>query len=223
MLKWSPSNLGVANAESEELTSIVLDGENLEENTKFYINFAEKKEAEEIERVAILDSKLRKEIFAALTVEKEAEIGAYQQNQNELYNSFADQMKEIVSENIKSLANGAVELAIAMAGQVLRTEVDVDKDTILRAIQPMLFKAETGADLVVTANPEDAEYLKSQTQFCEKLNIVKIIQDPRCERGGCTVKVDTEEWDLTIESKLTVLAETVRQTVQSAKNISEDE
>ncbi|MCP4145490.1 MAG: hypothetical protein GY752_09435 [bacterium] len=221
MLKWSPNNLGVAGEKPEELSSIVLDGTNLEENTEFHIDFAEKKAAEEKERIAILRSELGKEISANLTVEKEAEISAYQQNQSELYDDFADQMKKIVADNISSLASGAVELAIAMAGQVIRSEIEVDKDTILRAIQPLLFKAETGAKLVVTANPDDAEYLESQTQFCEKMNIVKIVSDPRCERGGCTVKADTEEWDLTIESKLTVLADTVRQTMQSSRSVPE--
>lgn len=223
MLKWSPDNLGVAGADPKELTSIVLDGNDLAVNSEFYTDFAEKQAAIEKENLAILRSELRKEISETLAVEKEAELSAYQQNQIELYNNFADQIRAAAKENISSLANGAVELAIAMAGQVLRCEIDIDKDTILRAIQPLLFKAETGAKLVVTANPEDAGYLESQKQFCEKLNIVKVISDPRCERGGCTVKADTEEWDLTIESKLTVLAETVRLTMQSANNIQEDE
>ncbi|MBT4292832.1 hypothetical protein HOD41_09095 [bacterium] len=222
MLKWSPKSLGVAGADPEELTSIVLDGNDLAANTEFYTDIAEKQAAIEKENLAILRSELRKEISETLAVEKEAEISAYQQNQIDLYNTLAEQIRASAKENISSLANGAVELAIAMAGQVMRREIDVDKDTILRAIQPLLFKAETGAKLVVTANPEDAAYLESQTQFCEKMNIVKVIADPRCERGGCTVKADTEEWDLTIESKLTVLADTVRLAMQSTEDIQED-
>jgi len=222
MLKWSPKSLGVAGADPEELTSIVLDGNDLAANTEFYTDYAEKQAAIEKENLAILRSELRKEISETLAVEKEAEISAYQQNQIDLYNTLAEQIRASAKENISSLANGAVELAIAMAGQVMRREIDVDKDTILRAIQPLLFKAETGAKLVVTANPEDAAYLESQTQFCEELNIVKVISDPRCERGGCTVKADTEEWDLTIESKLTVLADTVRLAMQSTEDIQED-
>ncbi len=222
MLKWSPNSLGVAGADPEELTSIVLDGNDLAGNTEFCADFAEKQAAIEKENLAILRSELRKEISETLAVEKEAEISAYQQNQIDLYNTLAEQIRASAKENISSLANGAVELAIAMAGQVMRREIDVDKDTILRAIQPLLFKAETGAKLVVTANPEDAAYLESQTQFCEKMNIIKVISDPRCERGGCTVKADTEEWDLTIESKLTVLADTVRLAMQSADDTQED-
>lgn len=223
MLKWSPNNLGTACADPEELISFVLDGEQLSDNRKFHIDFAEDKAAEEKERIAILRSELKKEISSTLAVEKEAELSVYQQNQTELYNDLAEQIRESTKENISSLANGAVELAIAMAGQVLRKEIESDKDTILRAIQPLLFKAATGAELIVTANPDDAEFLKTQQQFCEDLNIVKIVPDPRCELGGCTVKADAEEWDLTIESKLAVLADTVRQTMQSSNNVPEED
>jgi hypothetical protein len=214
--KWSPNQLGTSSTVSDNIAAFVLDGKEFGKTPEFTSDQSEAESRIDEAVIIQMRTEMEKEITDRLTVEKEAEICIYQQKQNELYGNIETELKSTINSKINSLSEGAAELAIAMAGQVLRREINADKKTIINSIKPLLYKAESGAELTLSVNPVDAEFLKTQSQFCSEMNIVRVISDPRIEAGGCTAKTDVQEWDLTIESRLEVLAETVRETMQTS-------
>ncbi|HOX26440.1 MAG TPA: FliH/SctL family protein [Candidatus Krumholzibacteria bacterium] len=120
---------------------------------------------------------------------------------------FAEGVRREIKDKLDDLVRHAADLAVAMATKVVRREVAVDPEVLVRALETVLYKAEAGATLSVTVHPDDARWLAAASELRERLRVGEIKEDRRLARGGCLVKADDLEWDATVERQLAVLGE----------------
>jgi flagellar biosynthesis/type III secretory pathway protein FliH len=137
------------------------------------------------------------------TERQAAEAAAQDQWQREL----ADGLRREIEDALATLANQTVTMATLMATKLVRREVAADPEVLVRTLETVLYKAEAGSSLSITAHPEDATWLEAAPELCERLRIREIKADRRLERGGCFVRADDLEWDATVERQLAVLGE----------------
>jgi len=121
---------------------------------------------------------------------------------------FSGGVRTEVEDALSTLARRTVDIAVLMAEKLVRREVTTDEDVLVRALETVLYKAEAGSSLKVTAHPDDAAWLNQNDELRQRLRIVDVKEDRRLQRGGALVKSDEHEWDATIERQLSVLAET---------------
>jgi len=122
---------------------------------------------------------------------------------------FSVGMRREVEDALSTLAARTVEMAHLMAEKLVRREVASDPQVLVRALETVLYKIEAGCSLQVTVHPDDAAWLADQQEVRDRLRIAEVKEDRRLERGGALVKTRGEEWDVTIERQLAVLAETL--------------
>lgn len=122
-----------------------------------------------------------------------------------------------------AVAKRGVELALAMAERILRREVARDPDVLARALEALLYRVPSGAQLAVTAHPEDAAWLQAQPELCARLRVVSVQADRRVARGGCQVACDRRQWDLTVPGQLEALAEAIEAAVEAGETAAEGE
>lgn len=163
------------------------------------------------------------DIRGELEAEQERRDGERLRIQQEFLADLAGNLREAVSAQTAEMARGTADLAVAIAEQILRTRVEADRGILARSLETIMFKARSGAELVVATNPADCEILKSNSELIADLNIVRVTADPRIEQGGCVVASEGRQWDLTLGSRLEVLAETVRASLSGAEPEARDE
>jgi len=132
-----------------------------------------------------------------------ADTAAREQWQQEL----AGGLRREIEDALATVAKQTVTMAMLMATKLVRREVAADPEVLVRTLETVLYKAEAGSSLSITAHPEDAAWLEAAPELCERLRIREIKADRRLERGGCLVRADDLEWDATVERQLAVLGE----------------
>ncbi len=130
--------------------------------------------------------------------------------------ALAEQLEARRRESLALLMRQTTELAVAMAEQIVRHAVAADRDALVRVLETVLYKAEAGARLGVTASPPDAAFLQARPDLCQRLGLAEIKADRRVEPGGCLVRADGREWDATVRGQLEVLAELAGQALAAA-------
>ena len=127
--------------------------------------------------------------------------------------TLAKRLDEKVDAELTNVSHQAVELAIAMAEQIVRRSIELDRDALSTAIQTVIHRAKRSTRYTIVVNPDDAEYLGTRPEMLDKLHIERVEIDQRMERGGCVVEADGQEFDYTVAGRLDRLAEVVRESV----------
>lgn len=136
---------------------------------------------------------------------------------------LAARLEEQWRAAMAAVAKSGVELALAMAERILRREVARDPAVLARAVEALLYRVPSGAQLVVTAHPEDAAWLEAQPELCARLRVVSVQADRRVARGGCQVACDRRQWDLTVAGQLEALAEAIEAAIEAGETPAEGE
>ncbi len=151
-----------------------------------------------------------------LRAKLEAEISQARQDFDTALNSWSAQLNQAMSTHIKETADASARLAIQIAEKVVRKEIHLDQDILIRTLETTLFKIDNTKSLTVNLNPVQAQWLESQPQVMEKLGVEKIVADRRVEPGGCMIKTEKQEWDATIHGQLECLTELVEEMITTA-------
>ena len=124
------------------------------------------------------------------------------------------QLTELVSvlENLFSdideeIRNKTLEIAIAIAKQIIRRELVIDSGQIVAAIKQaieLIPKDDQQIDIFI--NPSDEQHI--QNLFAENGGSKKfnIVSDPTVSAGGCRASTDYSLVDLTIEKQIATIA-----------------
>lgn len=124
--------------------------------------------------------------------------------------ALKEQLVKQTDDELHSVARQAMELSIAIAEQVLRREVSLDRTALLKSIETIIFRAERGTKFKLLAHPADVAVLREHEETLKELNIIDVNADRRIERGGCIVSADGREWDYTLGGRFETLVEVVR-------------
>ncbi len=227
MHQWSPDDLyeqSVAVAGGEEFTR-----EKSTEGTR--LDFVEDFPSDGLgsfmnrldlsEREALYQM-IRDEQRQEIEQEVEEKYADTREHDRSVIEALATRLEEKVDEDLKSIAHSALDLSLAMAEQITRRVIELDRSVLQSAIETIIYRAKRGTKFTVVVNPDDAHYMQERPDDLARLNIVEIEIDQRIERGGCLVTADGQEWDYTVSGRLDRLTEVVRESILESKSVSED-
>ena len=101
-----------------------------------------------------------------------------------------------------TLSEQLVSLAVDIARQVLRHELNTDPRALLSAAAEALRSLGEGAGRIeLRVNPQDAAALKTHLEALPGLAPWQLVEDESLQRGGCLVEADTGLADARLESR----------------------
>jgi flagellar biosynthesis/type III secretory pathway protein FliH len=157
----------------------------------------------------LVETEVRGEVVRQLRLDNEQ----WRQGIDETIRNLGAAMQARVADELHDVARHAVELSIAMAEQILRRAVELDRSVLLKAVETIVFRAERGTSFTLIANPADVTALQDHAETLRDLNIVSVNPDRRIERGGCVINAGGREWDYTLGGRFERLAEVVRESM----------
>jgi len=107
-----------------------------------------------------------------------------------------------------------VEICLAIAAKVVRSEVEVKEDVVLDCIREALKAVVAGGEITIRVNPKDLETLRRHKDelagYGEGVKGVQIEADPSVARGGSVIETNYGEIDATIDSIMHEIEERLR-------------
>jgi len=127
--------------------------------------------------------------------------------------NLAAEMDTAWGQRIKEISAASARLAIQMAEKIVRKQVEIDPEVMVRALEVAHYKLKDASELSVTVNPEDLPHLEGQSNLLSELKISQLTSDRRIQRGGCVVKAQDEKWDATINRQLESLGGIIEEAI----------
>ena len=97
-------------------------------------------------------------------------------------------------------------LAVAVAGKVIQRSVEQDPEIVLEIARAAISQTEGTRSVVLRVSPKDMELVLSAHDELVKsspdLRNLKVVEDPRIERGGCVVEMEVGHVDARIDEQL---------------------
>ncbi len=115
----------------------------------------------------------------------------------------------IVSEAdamVRASERDIARLAVAVAEKVIRRSVEQDPQIVLEIARAAISQTEGSRSVVLRVSPKDMELVLSAhdglMRHSPDLRSLKVVEDPRVERGGCIVEMEVGHVDARIEEQL---------------------
>lgn len=103
-----------------------------------------------------------------------------------------------------------VELAIAIARQLLRGEYEIAPERVAIVVRDAIGMLPAAARVVrLQLHPEDAALVRELVPLSESASDWQIVEDLTVSRGGCVVDSETVRVDATLEARLEAALETM--------------
>lgn len=100
-----------------------------------------------------------------------------------------------------------VELAFAVARQIVRREIRLDPGQVMAVIREVLASLPISVRTVrLHLHPDDALLVREALHRAEGVRAWEVIDDPTVTRGGCRVWTENSHVDATIETRIAALA-----------------
>ncbi len=119
------------------------------------------------------------------------------------------QLSEPLSDLDEEVERELVDLAMAVARQLVRRELKTDPGQIVAVVRDALSLLPVSQrTATLTMHPEDAELVRSALRLDEASVPWKIVEEPLISRGGCKVETEVSRIDATVESRLAAVIAT---------------
>ena len=147
-------------------------------------------------------------------------LAEYQEKSEELMNNIND----IVVFRNKALfyfEPFLIDLATAISGRIIDQQVKLDTAVFRKMFVEALNNITDKEKIVIQVNPEDVQEIEAyQEEFPKKFQEFKQIEiqeEPSMQRGGCTIETKLGYIDGSIETKLSLLKETMKELFDEEK------
>jgi flagellar assembly protein FliH len=118
---------------------------------------------------------------------------------NAQLNRIIAQLVHPLADQDKDLDKALVNLAMALAKSVVKTDFEMDTDYLIKVVdQAVLLLPEGSGRIRVLMNPRDAELVR---QRCQEKNTDWLIIDSNISQGGCIVKTEHSYIDFTLDQQ----------------------
>jgi flagellar assembly protein FliH len=121
------------------------------------------------------------------------------------------QLNNIRKETYQEIEKEVVELALAIAKQVICQEVTLNQDIVACVAREALAKVEDPGRIKIKMNPSDLEFInqtKSQMKYLlQNMDNVTLEAEEQIQCGGCIIETDLGEIDARIERQLQAVEE----------------
>jgi flagellar assembly protein FliH len=128
------------------------------------------------------------------------------------------QLNNLREKTYQSIENEVVELALAIARQVICHEITMDKEIVVCVAREALAKVEDPGKIRIKMSPSDLQFIKeTQTQLSnmvENIEHITLEAAENIQSGGCIIETDLGEIDARIEKQLQIVEESFRTAVE---------
>jgi flagellar assembly protein FliH len=127
-----------------------------------------------------------------------------------LLNNLATSLVAERGRLLSDLRPEIVQLALAIAHEVIGYEAAVDRRVVEHALQGALERLNSAARVVAHVHPADLAELKSlppETLGCVDDQVLELVADENIERGGCRLESDRGAVEATLDMQLRLLGE----------------
>ena len=177
---------------------------------------------------ATIEQRLMEIERKAQQVEKEAYENGYAQGEKDGF-EYGSKTLEVLKDQIEHLIGGIQQLpaqvlrdyrewlvtaALAIARHIVRRELTISRETILKTVEALLDEAEEHSSLTLYLNPEDVEFFKKMMDLVIAPNSSKhfaLRTDPAITSGGCRIESDIQLLDATLETQFANIAQSLRE------------
>lgn len=140
----------------------------------------------------------------------------YEEGQHLLQKQAADltRLLEALNEPIKQLdqeiENELVQLALAVASQIIRREIKLHPDEIIAVVREAINVLPLSSQkITLNLHPEDAELVRNILNLDDSMPPWRLVENPLITRGGCTVETEHSSVDASLEKRLAAVIATV--------------
>lgn len=124
---------------------------------------------------------------------------------NAQLNRLIAQLMHPLADQDKDLSNALVQLAMAIAKSVVKTDFEMDADYLINvADQAVALLPEGSGRIRVLMNPRDAELVRTR---CQETNTDWLIIDASISQGGCIVKTEHSYIDFTLDQQFQAMVD----------------
>lgn len=116
-----------------------------------------------------------------------------------------EELAGLRTELVQKTERQVVELALAIAGRVLRREVSLDRELLVAMSRVALERLGENVSATIRLNPDDYAFIGAQAQVGES-SLVRVVADPLVSTGGCLVQSDFGLIDVGIDAQLGEMA-----------------
>jgi len=124
------------------------------------------------------------------------------------------QLNNIRKETYRKIEKEVVELALAIAKQVICQEITIDKEIVVCVAREALAKVEDPGRIKIKMSPSDLRFInETQSQLSslvENFENVTLEAAESIQNGGCIIETDLGEIDARIEKQLQAVEESFR-------------
>ena len=130
------------------------------------------------------------------------------------------QLKNLRQETYRQIEMQVVDLALAIARQVVCREVEMDKEVVICVAREALAKVEDAASINIKMSPSDLQFINETkiqlSDLTNKIDNFTIEAEESVESGGCIIETNQGEIDARIEKQLQAVEESFRALLQSS-------
>jgi flagellar assembly protein FliH len=128
------------------------------------------------------------------------------------------QLNNIRKDTYREIEKEVVELALAIAKQVICQEISIDRDIVVCVAREALAKVEYPGSVKIMLSPSDLQFVKeTRSQLSNLIQNIENVTFEAAENiqsGGCIIETDLGEIDARIEKQLEAVAESFRTTME---------
>ncbi len=128
------------------------------------------------------------------------------------------QLKNIRKETNRQIENEVVELALAIARQVICQEITIDREIVICVAREALAKVEDPGRIKIKMSPSDLQFIKETrsqlSKLIENIDNVTLEAVENIQSGGCIIETDLGEIDARIEKQLQAVQESFRSAME---------
>ena len=131
------------------------------------------------------------------------------------------QLKNLRQETCRHIELQLVDLALAIARQVVCREIQMDKEVVICVAREALGKVADAASINIKMSPSDLEFI-NQTKYqlsdlVDKIDNITIEAEEGIQSGGCIIETNLGEIDARIEKQLQAVEESFRSALQCSE------
>ena len=124
------------------------------------------------------------------------------------------QLNNIRKETYREIEKEVVELALAIAKQVICQEISIDRDIVVCVAREALAKVEDPGSVKIKLSPSDLQFVKeTRSQLSNLIQNIENVTFEAAENiqsGGCIIETELGEIDARIEKQLEAVEESFR-------------
>ncbi len=124
------------------------------------------------------------------------------------------QLNTIRKETYLEIEKEAVELALAIAKQIICQEITIDREIVVCVAREALAKVEDPGKIKIKMSPSDLQFIKENrshlSDIIDNIDNVAFEAVESIQSGGCIIETDLGEIDARIEKQLQAVEESFR-------------